>query len=191
MQRCGHAFTAEQKERNFAYYERLTVRDSSLSACCQAVLAAECGHLGLAHDYLREAALMDVNDLMHNTGDGLHMASLAGSWMALVEGFGGLRDVEGTLSFAPRLPEGLTRLAFVLCLRARRLRVEVTQTTATYELAAGDKITIVHHGKPVKLAPTEPTTLTVPPAPVRERPRQPAGREPLVFVSGGGTARRG
>ena len=70
----GDAFTDEEKARNFAYYEALTVRDSSLSACTQAVIAAEVGHLGLAYDYLAEAALMDLDDLEHNTRDGLHVA---------------------------------------------------------------------------------------------------------------------
>ena len=102
----GDAFTAEQKARNFDYYEPLTVRDSSLSACTQAVMAAEVGHLDLAFDYLGEAALMDLRDLEHNTRDGVHIASLAGTWIALVGGFGGLRTQDGTVSFAPRLPEG-------------------------------------------------------------------------------------
>ena len=83
---CGDAFTAEQKARNFAYYEALTVRDSSLSACTQAVIAAEVGHLELAYDYFGEAALMDLHDLEHNTSDGLHIASLAGAWIAAVCG---------------------------------------------------------------------------------------------------------
>src|SRR5205807_5198180 len=72
----GDAFTEEQKARDFTYYEALTVRDSSLSACTQAVVAAEVGHLDLAFDYLAEAALMDLRDLEHNTRDGLHMESL-------------------------------------------------------------------------------------------------------------------
>src|SRR3989475_8977541 len=66
------AFTPEEKARNFAYYEPLTVRDSSLSACTQAVVAAEVGQLDLAHDYLAEAALMDLRDVEHNTSDGVH-----------------------------------------------------------------------------------------------------------------------
>ena len=89
------AFTPEQKVRNFAYYEPLTVRDSSLSACTQGVMAAEVGQLDLAHDYLAEAALMDLRDVEHNTSDGVHMASLAGAWMALVAGFGGMRAGPG------------------------------------------------------------------------------------------------
>ena len=122
------AFTPEQKARNFAYYEPLTVRDSSLSASTQAVLAAEVGQLELAYDYLGEAALIDLHDLHHNVQDGLHMASLAGAWTALVAGFGGMRLQNGSLCFAPRLPEALERLAFHLLFRGCRLRVEVRAT---------------------------------------------------------------
>ena len=75
----GDAFSAQEKARNFAYYEALTVRDSSLSACTQAVIAAEVGHLELAYDYFAEAALIDLDNLEHNTRDGLHIASLAGA----------------------------------------------------------------------------------------------------------------
>jgi alpha,alpha-trehalose phosphorylase len=126
MHLCSQDFTAEQKARNFDYYEPLTVRDSSLSACTQAVMAAEVGHLGLAFDYLGEAALLDLHDLEHNTRDGVHIASLAGTWIALVAGFAGLRHRSGMVRFAPRLPEGLNRLAFTLMLRGNRLRVEIT-----------------------------------------------------------------
>ncbi|HLZ24454.1 MAG TPA: family 65 glycosyl hydrolase, partial [Ktedonobacterales bacterium] len=110
----GDAFTLEQKARNFAYYEPLTVRDSSLSASTQAVLAAEVGQLDLAYDYLGEAALIDLHDLHHNVQDGLHMASLAGAWTALVAGFGGMRLLNGSLCFSPRLPATLKRLTFRL-----------------------------------------------------------------------------
>src|SRR5204862_7449899 len=99
----GDAFSAEEKARNFTYYEALTVRDSSLSAATQAVVAAEVGQLQLAYDYLGEAALVDLHDLHHNVRDGLHIASLAGAWTALVAGFGGLRLQKGSLWFAPRL----------------------------------------------------------------------------------------
>jgi trehalose/maltose hydrolase-like predicted phosphorylase len=92
MHWCPQEFTAEQKARNVDYYERITVRDSSLSACTQAVMCAEVGHLELAYDYAWEAALVDLRDLHANTRDGLHMASLAGAWSAIVEGFGGLRE---------------------------------------------------------------------------------------------------
>ncbi|MDG4765075.1 hypothetical protein O7632_13345 [Solwaraspora sp. WMMD406] len=92
MQLCPGEFTVEEKARNFAYYEARTVRDSSLSAGPQAVLAAEAGHLDLAYDLFAEAALHDLADLGDRTTDGLHLAALAGAWIALVAGFGVLRD---------------------------------------------------------------------------------------------------
>ena len=87
----GDAFTDEEKLRDFTYYEEITVRDSSLSACCQAILAAEVGLPHLAHEYVVESALADVRDAEHDSSDGLHVAALAGTWLALVCGFGGLR----------------------------------------------------------------------------------------------------
>ena len=179
MHMHSSAFTAEQKARNFAYYERLTVRDSSLSACTQAVIAAETGHLDLAYDYLGEAALIDLRDLQHNTRDGLHIASLAGTWIALVNGFGGLRLQDGTVSVAPRLPDGLTRLAFTLFIGGRRLRVEVTHAQARYILTGGDPLEILHHGQPVTLSAGKPHVRPIPAAPSRPRPSQPPGREPV------------
>jgi alpha,alpha-trehalose phosphorylase len=178
MQLCPAAFTAEQKARNFDYYEPLTVRDSSLSACTQAVMAAEVGHLGLAFDYLGEAALMDLHDLEHNTRDGVHIASLAGTWIALVWGFGGLRHADGTIGFTPQLPEDINRLAFGLLIRGRRLHVEITQDTVTYLLAEGEPLEIGHHGEAVQLAEGKPQARPVPAIPVRPRPSQPAGRAP-------------
>jgi alpha,alpha-trehalose phosphorylase len=175
----GGSFTAEEKARNFAYYEPLTVRDSSLSACCQSVVAAEVGHLRLAYDYLEEAALMDLYDLEHNTRDGLHIASLAGSWIALVAGFGGLRHDGSRPRFAPRLPDALTRLAFRLTVLGRRLQVEITDGTALYTLADGEPLEILHHGAPVTVAVGAPVSLPVPPAPRHPEPHQPPGRHPV------------
>ena len=174
----GDMFTLEQKARNFAYYEPLTVRDSSLSACTQAVIAAECGHLELAYDYLAEAALIDLDDLQHNTRDGLHIASLAGAWIGVVHGFGGLRDHDGVLSFAPRLPPGIPRFAFRLTVRDSRLRVEVRAAGATYSVSGGP-LDLVHHGSPLTVVPDAPQTLEIPPPPQFPEPSQPPGRAPI------------
>jgi alpha,alpha-trehalose phosphorylase len=174
----GEAFTPEQKARNFAYYEPLTVRDSSLSASTQAVLAAEVGQLQLAYDYLGEAALMDLDDLEHNTRDGLHIASLAGAWTALVAGFGGMRLHNGTLSFVPRLPEGITRLAFHIMFRGCRLRVEVRATEATYRLLDGSPLVVRHHGEEILLPVEGAVTRSIPPMKAGPRPTQPPGRAP-------------
>jgi alpha,alpha-trehalose phosphorylase len=179
MHLCDADFTAAQKARNFEYYERLTVRDSSLSACTQAVIAAEVGQVGLAFDYLGEAALMDLRDLEHNTRDGVHIASLAGTWIALVAGLAGLRVRDGQISFAPRLPESLTRLAFNVQFRGQHLHIEVTQKTARYDLPTGDRpLAITHHGETLTIHPGTPEERPIPPAPVRPRPTQPHGRTP-------------
>jgi alpha,alpha-trehalose phosphorylase len=192
MQWQSHAFTPEQKARNVDYYERRTVRDSSLSACTQAVMCAEVGHLELAHDYAFEAALIDLHDLHSNTRDGLHMASLAGAWMALVNGFGGLRDDEGILSLDPQLPDSFGRLRFRLMWRGYRLTVCVTHEDVTYTLRDGPdgELTIRHAGEDLTLSTSEPTTVPLcEREPLLPRPPQPAGREPMHRRSGLTTAK--
>jgi alpha,alpha-trehalose phosphorylase len=178
MQLFNDAFTPEQRARNFEYYERITVRDSSLAACTEAVAAADAGHLRLAFDYAAEAALVDLRDLQRNTRDGLHIASLAGTWIALIMGFGGMRDFGERLQFTPRLPDSLTRLAFSLQQRDQCLRVEINTHTATYKLTRGTTpMQITHHGEPLMVGP-EPTVRPIAPAPYRQPPTQPPGREP-------------
>ncbi|OBJ59292.1 glycoside hydrolase family 65 protein [Mycobacterium asiaticum] len=182
MQWQSQAFTREQKARNVDYYERRTVRDSSLSACSQAVMCAEVGHLELAHDYAYEAGLIDLRDLHHNTRDGLHMASLAGAWIAFVAGFGGLRDDQGILSMDPQLPDGVSRLRFRVRWRNCRVTVDTNHENVTYALRDGSdaELTILHAGEEVTLTTEEPVTI-----PLRRReallppPPQPPGREPL------------
>ncbi|MEV1287846.1 glycoside hydrolase family 65 protein [Micromonospora sp. NPDC049679] len=178
----GDAFTHEQKVRNFAYYERRTVRDSSLSACTQSVLAAEVGDLELAHDYLGEAALMDLHDINRNTRDGIHVASLAGAWIALVAGLGGMRDHGGKLSFAPRLPSRVTRLGFSLIWHGMRLRVDVEPHEVTYSLRDGDPdatIDLQHHGEELTVTIDGPIIRPVPAAEPAGPPlQQPPGRAP-------------
>ncbi|MCW2663520.1 MAG: glycosyl hydrolase [Mycobacterium sp.] len=182
MQWQSHAFTPEQKARNVDYYERRMVRDSSLSACTQAVMCAEVGHLELAHDYAYEAALIDLRDLHHNTRDGLHMASLAGAWMTLVVGFGGLRDDEGVLSLDPLLPDGISRLRFRLRWRDFRLTVDVDHSEVTYTVHDGPEheLNIRHAGEQLTLHTDSPTTVAVHiRKPLLPTPQQPPGREPL------------
>lgn len=180
MMICSYAFTAEQRARNFEYYERITVRDSSLSASVHAAAAVDSGHLRLALDYVAEAALMDLHDLEHNVRDGLHMASLAGAWIAFVFGFGGLRVFGGCLNFSPRLPDGLTRLTFSILHRDVCIHVEITTRSATYSLSRGKgPVRVKHHGEQFDIQGSEPVTRTIPPAPDRVEPQQPFGRAPV------------
>jgi alpha,alpha-trehalose phosphorylase len=178
LQLRGDAFSDDEKARNFAYYEPLTVRDSSLSASSHAVIAAEVGHLDLAYDYFGEAALIDLDNLERDSRDGLHIASLAGAWIVAVAGFGGMRDHGGSLTFAPRLPERLGRLAFGLCVRGRRLRIEIERDHARYSVRGGAPLEIAHHGETLVVSADKPATRAIPRLSPREAPRQPPGRAP-------------
>ncbi|MBB3084307.1 glycoside hydrolase family 65 protein [Geodermatophilus sabuli] len=173
----GDAFTAEEKAADFAYYEARTVRDSSLSATQQAVVAAETGHLELAYDYWGEATLTDLHNLHGNSGHGLHIASLAGGWTVAVAGFGGMRDHDGRLQFAPRLPERISRLRFRLNYQGRCLLVAVTPTEATYRLSEGEPLDVHHHGRRITVSEHE-VVAEIPPAPQVEPVCQPAGAAP-------------
>jgi len=178
---CGDEFTDEQKAHDVDYYERITVRDSSLSACTQAVMCAEVGHLELAHDYAWEAALVDLRDLHHNTRDGLHLASLAGAWSAVVEGFGGLREHGELLGLDPQLPSGISRLTFRLRRQGMRLLVEVTQDEVRLSLRDGPsgRLAVLLQGEQVEVTTDEPVVRpVVRREPLLPRPPQPVGRAP-------------
>jgi alpha,alpha-trehalose phosphorylase len=112
----------------------------------------------------------------------VHIASLAGSWIALVAGLGGMRDHDGRLSFAPRLPSKIDRLEFSVHWRGLRLRVTVHATEATYTVrdSGGAAIELTHHGEPLRVRAGHPVTRPIPPAPViTARPVQPPGRTPM------------
>lgn len=185
---CGESFTPEQKRRDFDYYEAITVRDSSLSATIQAIVAAEVGHLQLAYDYFRETAFIDLWNLAGNTGDGLHLAALAGAGLVAVAGFGGMRDNGNMLAFAPRLPVPLTRLSFRLMYQGRRLRVHIEPGNARYELVSGEPLEVVHHGERVTLEPGSPCVLAYPEPPDLPPVEPPPLREACQFGVGASDA---
>ena len=184
MQLRPDAFTPDEMRRNFAYYEAVNVRDSSLSACTQAVVAAWTGHLDLAYDYLAESALIDLNDLAGNSDHGVHIASMAGTWTAIVNGFGGMHCDANGITFAPRLPPALTRISFGLTWHGRKLRVELTPEETEYTLVDGPPMRLEHHGEPVALD-TEPVRLPIPPIDPVDPVEQPYGRAPRARHPGG------
>jgi alpha,alpha-trehalose phosphorylase len=155
----GDEFSQEQKRRNFDYYDPLTTGDSSLSACIQSILAAEIGYEEKALEYFQYGLLMDLADVAGNVVDGVHVASTGGVWMALVYGFGGMRDFQGELSFDPRLPTPWDRLAFPLRFHDRQLTVDLTHDAATFEVVEGDPLTINVRGEEVALEPGKPVTV--------------------------------
>lgn len=116
-------------------------------------MAAELGYRDLAYAYFVDAAVMDLGDIGGNVRDGLHIASLAGTWLALVYGFAGLRVRRGVLHFRPRLPEGWRRLRFTLAFRGRRLAVTLFAESIEYRLLEGESLVVHHVGESLLLQP--------------------------------------
>jgi alpha,alpha-trehalose phosphorylase len=158
----GHEFTTEQKQANFDYYDALTTGDSSLSACVQAIVAAEVGSEAAALAYFRFALLMDLADVAGNASDGVHIACAAGVWQALVYGFGGIRDEAGELSLDPHLPRDWRSLGFSLRFRDRQLRVRMTHAEEQYLLEDGEPLWITVRGQDHVLVEGRPLRLRPP-----------------------------
>jgi alpha,alpha-trehalose phosphorylase len=152
-------FSRDQMKRNFDYYDPLTTGDSSLSASIQSVVAAEVGYFDRALEYFTYAVLMDLADLGGNVRDGVHVASTGGTWMALVFGFGGLRDEGGCLRFDPKLPERWERLTFPLLVRGNELEVDVRRDSVTYHVKRGNGLIVEHQGTEIELSAGEPVTV--------------------------------
>jgi alpha,alpha-trehalose phosphorylase len=152
----GNEFTEEQKKKNFDFYDPLTTGDSSLSACIQCIMACEAGYLEKAARYARYAALVDLRDIAGNVRDGLHIASIGGTWMALVYGFAGMREHDGRLSFRPRLSRKAKTKGsrFRITIRGQTLEVNSDRETdqVTYQLVEGSRLTIEHCGEELELA---------------------------------------
>ena len=181
----GDAFTSEEKQRDFDYYEGFTVRDSSLSASTQAVMAAEVGHLQLAHDYFGETALMDLHDLEHNVREGMHLAAAAGAWLAVVHGFGCMRHHGDYLGFSPRLPPAIREVTFRVAFLGRHVRVRFNHRRVTYTLESGRPIAFHHYDEMIKLSTGKPVTRNLPALKKMPEPQQPAGRAPARRVTAG------
>jgi alpha,alpha-trehalose phosphorylase len=149
----GHNFSADEIRRTFDYYDPLTTGDSTLSACIQSVIASEVGYADAALEYFTRACSVDLTDAHGNTADGVHIASCGGTWLALVAGFGGLRDFDGQLRFHPRLPAGWTRLRFRVAVRSQVVEVEMTPAATTYRLLEGTGLMLGHFDEDLRLTP--------------------------------------
>jgi alpha,alpha-trehalose phosphorylase len=134
----GDEFDADAKAADFAYYDRITSGDSSLSACVQSIVAAEVGNEHDALSYFRYALLMDLANAAGNVSDGVHIAAAAGVWKTLVFGFGGVREYDGRLSLEPRLPAAWNSLSFSVRVRDRQLRVTLSHDGDRYSVEEGE-----------------------------------------------------
>jgi alpha,alpha-trehalose phosphorylase len=159
----GNEFSQDQERRNFEYYDPLTTGDSSLAACVQSIIAAEIGNQSQALEYFEYALHMDLGDVAGNASDGVHIASAAGVWSALVFGFGGVRDYDGQLSLTPALPRSWKQLAFSLRFHGRQIRVQLGHDEEQYLLDEGEPLKVTIRGEPHLLTPGAAVAVKVPP----------------------------
>lgn len=152
----GDQFTREVKEADYNFYEPRTNHGSSLSACIHTIIAAELGRLDEAYQFFHLSACMDINDFKGNVAGGLHSACMGGTWMAVVNGFGGMRDYDRGLEFAPRLPSAWKECAFHVWWRGKGIEVTMMPDKTRYVLVEGDSVEFLHHGKPVSLTLGQP-----------------------------------
>ena len=155
----GNKFSAEDKKRNYDYYEKITTHDSSLSMCSFSILASEVGYHDKAYDYFAQTARLDLENGQKNTSDGIHAANMAGTWMGIVNGFGGMRMYDGELSFNPYLPKQWKKYSFRILFQGDLLQVTVKSGEVEYQLLEGKELEFSHRGEKVSL--TEGKTLTL------------------------------
>jgi alpha,alpha-trehalose phosphorylase len=148
----GDEFAADLQRRNFDYYDPITSGDSSLSACVQAIMAAEVGHADLAMHYFRESLYLDIANTHGNTVDGAHIANVGGVWACLVHGFAGVRDSGTHVRIDPRLPTGWQAMRFKLHRHGSDIAIAVDPTGATVTVESGDSMPILADGVTTRLA---------------------------------------
>lgn len=152
----SHQFTRDEKKANFDFYDPLTTGDSSLSASIQGIIAGELGYRNAAARYTKYAAMMDLGDIGRNVRDGCHIASMGGTWMAIVYGLAGLRDSDGRIRFTPRAPAKLDGVRFRLIVRRRLLEIDLGKDAVRYRLLEGKELSFLHDEKEVCLSEEHP-----------------------------------
>lgn len=147
----NHEFSLEEKEKNFDFYEPMTVHESSLSPLVHSILASELGKKDKAFEMYERTARLDLDNYNNDTEDGLHITSMSGGWLSIVQGFAGMRTLKGHLSFEPYCPTQWNGYQFKLKYRGRLIKVKVTASEVEFTLQEGEALTFDLYGKEVIL----------------------------------------
>jgi len=145
-------FTTEELERHFDFYEPFTVHESSLSPCVHSIQAAKLDRMDQAYTFYLRTSRLDLDDYNHEVHEGLHITSMAGTWMSIVEGFGGMRVKNDTLSFEPKIPEQWEGYSFKVNFRHQVVKVSVNQNETKFELEGDKDLQIFVNGKEVTIS---------------------------------------
>ncbi|WP_234122058.1 glycoside hydrolase family 65 protein [Clostridium hydrogenum] len=152
-------FSVEVKKRNFDFYEQRTVHESSLSPCIHSIIAAEVGYEDKAYDLYLRTARLDLDNYNNDTVDGLHITSMAGTWMSIVHGFGGLRIKDNTLSLNPFIPKAWTKYSFKVLFRNHLIKVSVSASNITLEQQNGETFSLLVKNKRYTIHENETITI--------------------------------
>jgi maltose phosphorylase len=152
-------FSTEELERHFDFYEPFTVHESSLSPCVHSIQAAKLNRMEQAYTFYLRTSRLDLDDYNHEVEEGLHITSMAGTWMSIVEGFGGMRVKNDTLSFAPKIPKQWEGYSFKINFRNQILKVNVSQSETSFELEGTKEFDILVNGKSIKISPNQITNV--------------------------------
>ena len=152
-------FSSEELERHFDFYEPFTVHESSLSPCVHSIQAAKLNRMKQAYDFYLRTSRLDLDDYNHEVEEGLHITSMAGTWMSIVEGFGGMRVVDGTLSFEPKIPKQWESYSFKVNFRNQIIKVNACKTHTHFELEGDHDLAILVNGNTVIINPNNLVTV--------------------------------
>ena len=142
-------FSKEQLKNNFDFYESFTVHESSLSPCVHSIQAAVLDKMDMAYTFYLRTSRLDLDDYNKEVEEGCHITSMAGTWMSIVEGFGGMRVKDNRLHFAPKIPKEWQGYSFKINFRNQIVKVTVNQKATEIALEGNTAITVVVNGKEV------------------------------------------
>ena len=142
-------FSREELERNFDFYESFTVHESSLSPCVHSIQAALLDKMDMAYTFYLRTSRLDLDDYNKEVEEGCHITSMAGTWMSIVEGFGGMRVKNDQLHFSPKIPKEWKGYSFKINFRNQILKVAVNHNKTTFTVDGDQDLTIVVNGNPV------------------------------------------
>jgi maltose phosphorylase len=146
-------FSLEDLEKHFDFYEPFTVHESSLSPCVHSIQAAKLGRMDQAYTFYLRTSRLDLDDYNKEVEEGLHITSMAGTWMSIVEGFGGMRVLQDKLCFTPQIPDQWNGYSFKVNFRNRIIKVQVEKDVTKFELTGNTQMSIRVNGKKVELLP--------------------------------------
>jgi maltose phosphorylase len=146
-------FSIDELEKHYDFYEPLTVHESSLSPCVHSIQASKLGRMNQAYEFYLQTSRLDLDDYNCEVHEGLHITSMAGTWMSIVEGFGGMRIKNGQLNFSPKIPKQWKSYSFKINFRGKILKVTVEHSALFFEVTGDEPLTITVNGQPTRVEP--------------------------------------